>query len=525
MSKKNCNFAPSELLNSLIYSMKPIALLLALSAFTASAQSLISDLPAVYITTTNGQDIASTALYTTANISFVPTSGAPTLYEAANIRGRGNTLFTLAKKPYKLKLAVKAPFIPSGAKAKKWNLMADHGDKTLLRNSVASFIATQAGQPFAPSAYFVDLNINGSYKGTYRVTDQIDIRKKRVNIIEQLEVLTPTSDISGGYLLEIDDTMTDVEGSYITTNAGVQVSIKSPDEDVITAEQKAYILNHLNAFEAALLGDNWLDPTNGYRKYVDLASLVQWYITVEFAAEPNAFRSMYFYKDQANDKFFFGPVWDFDFGFDNSARWGSRPKALVAQEGRGTAWCYTWINRLRQDPEFHKAVNQKWTELQQAGLTSKVLTHIDQTAASLSRSSALNFGLYPLTEKVHDENHLFSTYQEGVDFLKQFVSARAEFLTSAFATLAQGGTVPVTGPESGIDQVEAADFAVTLSDGALHFRSATPLTGSFRLHSLSGATVHSGAVAPTVELPALAPGIYLLHYTIGSTPRSLLLRL
>lgn len=504
--------------------MKPIALLLAFCAFTASAQSLISDLPAVYITTDAGQEINSTDLYTTANISFVPATGAATLYEAAKVRGRGNTLFTLAKKPYKIKLAAKAAFIPSGAKGKKWNLMADHGDKTLLRNSVASFIATTAGQPFAPAAYFVDLNINGSYQGTYRLTDQIDIRKKRVNITEQPEILTPTTDITGGYLLEIDDTKDDVEGSYITTNAGVQIAIKSPDEDVIVDSQKQYILNHINAFEAALLGSDWLDPDKGYRKYVDMASLVQWYITVEFAAEPNAFRSMYFYKEKADDKLYFGPVWDFDFGFDNSARWGSRPKALVAQEGRGAQWCFTWINRLRQDPEFHKAVNQKWTELQQAGLTSKVLNHITTTAASISRSAALNFGLYPLTEKVHDEQHVFSTYQEGVDFLKQFVTSRAEFLTSAFATLAQGGTVPVTG-ETSIAQIEVPDFAVAIHEGALHFRSATPLSGHFRLHALSGAILHSGAIAPTVALPALPSGIYLLHYTVNSTPRSLLIRL
>lgn len=493
-------------------------------SLTAAAEGLITDLPAVYITTDNGEDITSTDVYTTANLTVVETDGTSTDYASTKVRGRGNTLFSLEKKPYKLKLVKKANLAGADyAKGKKWNLMADHGDKTLLRNAVASFIATEAGQPFAPIAKFVDLTVNGKYAGTYRMTDQIDIRKKRVNITEQPEVVTALTDISGGYLLEIDDSADDLEGSVVSTAKGMKVTIKSPDEDVIIPDQITYITNHLNKFEEALFSEKWLDANEGYRKYLDLNSLVQWYITAELTAEPNSFRSVYFYKDKADDKFYFGPVWDFDFAFDNSARWGSRPKALVAQEGRGPEWCFTWIDRLRQDPEFHKQVNNTWKQLISNGLIDKTIKYIDETAALIDKSQQKNFGLYAIGTKAHDEQHLFSTYAEGVDFLKDNLKKRAQFLTDAFATLAAGGSVPVTDPEEGdssIDSIEIPDYRVVVSGSTLRFVSSGNLEGTWTIYSMTGAKVSSGKIKPTVSLNTLSKGNYVVCWTIGNTVKS-----
>ncbi|MDE6145176.1 MAG: CotH kinase family protein [Muribaculaceae bacterium] len=490
---------------------------------TASAQGLATDLPAVYITTDNGEDITSTEVYTTANLKVVEADGSATDYPSTKVRGRGNTLFTLEKKPYKLKLTKKTALAGADfAKGKKWNLMADHGDKTLLRNAVASFIALEAGQPFAPTAKFVDLTVNEKYVGTYRLTDQIDIRKKRVNITEQPEVVTSQTDISGGYLLEIDDSADELEGAVITTPCGMKVSIKSPDEDVITNSQIEYISSHLAKFENALFSDKWLDSSEGYLHYLDLNSLVQWYITAELTAEPNSFRSVYFYKDKADDKFYFGPVWDFDFAFDNSARWGSRPKALVAQEGRGPEWCYTWINRLRQDPQFHHSVNETWKRLIADGLIEKTIDYIDITAAKIEKSQQKNFGLYAIDAKAHDEQHLFSSYAEGVEFLKDNLRKRAQFLTEAFATLAAGGSVPVVGnpDESTIGEIEIPDYRVTVRGTDLLFTSTAHASGTWTIYTTSGAKIKTGEIQPVVSLASLASGSYIVCWSVGNSVKS-----
>lgn len=429
--------------------------LLAASA-TVAAQERVTDLPAVHITTPAGS-VMNTDTYIISSMSIVDTDGSVTDYPDTKVRGRGTAKFALDKKPYKIKLFAKNRLLgPDGPNAKKWNLMAQHGDKTLLRNAVASFIALEAGQPFAPGVRFVDLVLDGEYQGTYQLTDQVDIRKRRVNITEQPELVDASTNITGGYLLEIDDSAEDTEGSSVfTTSRGVKITIKSPDEDVIVAKQTDYIKAHIQAFEDALFAENWTDPAQGYRKYLDLESLVQWYITAEYSAEPNSFRSVYFYKDIDSDLLHFGPVWDFDFAFDNSARWGFRPQALVAQEGRGAEWCFLWINRLRQDPAFHQAVNAKWTELTAAGIKEKVDAYIDSQAALIAQSQARNFEKYPIDVKAHDERVLFTTYAEGIAHLKQTQADRADFLTEAFATLAAGGTVPVTGDQSSIESIVA----------------------------------------------------------------------
>lgn len=425
------------------------------AALVASAQTKVTDLPAVYITTAAGSTL-NTETYVTTTMKMVEADGTVSEYADTKVRGRGTAKFALDKKPYKLKLASKTKLMGSEhAKAKKWNLMAQHGDKTLLRNAVASFIALEAGQPFAPGVLFVDLVLDGEYQGTYQLTDQVDIRKNRVNITEQPEVLEASTNITGGYLLEVDEEADDTEGeAFFTTTKGVKIVIKSPDEDVIQQKQVDYIATHVQKFEDALFAANWLDPVNGYRKFLDLDSFIQWYIVSEFTAEPNSFRSVYFYKEMDQDKLTFGPVWDFDFAFDNSARWGYRPKALVAQEGRGKDWCYTWINRLREDPEFHKAVNAKWQAMVKTGIVDKVNAYIDTQIGVLAQSQAKNFQKYPIAEKAHDERVLFSTYGAGIDHLQQTMEARAEFLTEAFSTLANGGTVPVTG-DAHIDEIEA----------------------------------------------------------------------
>lgn len=425
------------------------------AAVGASAQTKVTDLPAVYLTTPAGS-VLNTDTYVSTTMKFVEADGTVTEYADTKVRGRGTAKFALAKKPYKLKLASKAKLMGSEhAKAKKWNLMAQHGDKTLLRNAVASFIALEAGQPFAPGVQFVDLVLDGEYQGVYQLTDQVDIRKNRVNITEQPEVLDASTNITGGYLLEIDEEADDSEGeSVFTTSKGVKITIKSPDEDYIQSKQVDYISAHVQKFEDALFAANWLDPQQGYRKYLDLDSFIQWYIVAEFTAEPNSFRSVYFYKDIDSDRLTFGPVWDFDFAFDNSARWGYRPEALVAQEGRGKEWCYVWINRLRQDPAFHQAVNAKWQQMVKAGIVDKVNAYIDTQLGVLAKAQAKNFAKYPIAEKAHDERVLFSTYGAGIDHLQQTMEARAAFLTKAFATLAAGGTVPVTGDQSGITEVE-----------------------------------------------------------------------
>ena len=126
-------------------------------------------------------------------------------FDSLSIRVRGNSTANMAKKPYKLKFHEKVKLLGKGhPNTKKWTMLANHADKTMLRNAITSIMGERAGLAFNPAAKFVDLTVNDRYAGTYQLSDQVDVCPHRVNIVEQDYPLTPMSNITGGYLLEAD---------------------------------------------------------------------------------------------------------------------------------------------------------------------------------------------------------------------------------------------------------------------------------------------------------------------------------
>jgi hypothetical protein len=159
---------------------------------------------------------------------------------------------------------------------------------------------------FNPAAKFVDLILNNQYQGTYQISDQVDVRPHRVNVTEQDYPLTETSDITGGYLLEVDGFR--AGNCFVTSGYGAPVRIHYPDEDEIEVSQTNYIKNHVGKFETALASSSFSDAERGYRAYVDTASLIDWYICTEVSANIDGFYSTYFYKEQGDDRLHFGAV-------------------------------------------------------------------------------------------------------------------------------------------------------------------------------------------------------------------------
>ena len=126
------------------------------------------------------------------------------------------------------------------AKAKKWTLIPNYSDKTLLRNLLAFEMSRQMGMTYTPYGTAVDVLLNGEYKGCYQLCDQVEINKNRVNITEMTPNDNQGSALTGGYLIEVD-AYANQEISWFKSAKGNPVTIKSPDDDEITANQKQYI--------------------------------------------------------------------------------------------------------------------------------------------------------------------------------------------------------------------------------------------------------------------------------------------
>lgn len=420
----------------------------------SSAQEYVqrTNLPTIYIETYNKQAITSKENYIYATMYYVDESGIQQ-YDSLQIRGRGNSTWNLAKKPYRIKFNKKERILgEERANAKSWTLLANFADKTLIRNAVTSCIGDFLGQPFTAAAQFVDLVLNGTYLGNYQLSDQMEVRKKRVHITEQEEVLPEDADISGGYLVEVDGFATG-EPVYFRTNKNILITIKSPDSEVIVNSQKNYIKNYFQEFENALFSTDFADKDKGYRPYVDSLTLASWYLATELSANVDGFWSTYMYKEQGDPKLYWGPLWDYDIAYNNCNRVGDVTNALMLNKGFGSDLTKVWMLQMWKDPWFVRLINRTWKEAVGRGLEEHVINHIDSLAALLEESQMANFQKWRINQRVYNELVLFSTYQEGVEYLKTFIRNHIVYLTKTFEQAAADmGEVLEETPEFELDE-------------------------------------------------------------------------
>src|SRR5690606_20853497 len=153
-------------------------------------------------------------------------------------------------------------------------------------------------------------------------------------------------------------------------------------------QQRTYIKNHIDSFEEVLFSDSYRDPVNGYSRFVDMNSLVNWYIASELSANPDAFWSTYLVKRRNDDKIYFGPLWDFDIAYHNDFRITKSLYRHMSEVGFGYK---TWIQRLLTDDNFRKAVRIRWNELKSQGMKNHLLSKLDQRIEEINASQIKNF--------------------------------------------------------------------------------------------------------------------------------------
>ena len=391
-----------------------------------------TNLPTLYINTYNGADISSKEIYQYAKMWRVR-DGLIEIFDSLQIRGRGNSTWGLPKKPYRIKFKHKSNFLGNDhAKARNWTLLANCSDKTLIRNAVASFIGQSLGQPFVPSATFVDVTLNSTFLGNYQVSDQIDINPHRINIVSQDSIPTDTSDITGGYFMEIG-TPASGHSPWFHTDRGVPISVREPDNEIIQPQQVNFIRQYMNSVEARLFSDDFSDPVRGYRPLVDSLTLASWFLTVEYSGNCDGFYSIYCYKQQADPHLYMGPVWDYDIAFNNCHRIGEVTNRLMLDAGYGGDNGKNWFVQMYNDQWFRNLIGRRWHKaVCKESLVERTLAFVDSLAAELDESRQLNFQTWPINRRTWDELQLFSTYQEGIDYLKDFLVNHATYLSSVF---------------------------------------------------------------------------------------------
>jgi CotH kinase protein len=354
-------------------------------------QPATQKLPLLSITTTSGADIVSKEIYAPGTITLADSTGTTVVEGAMEIRGRGNTTWSMPKKPYRLKLAASTALLGMPAN-RHWVLLANYSDKTMLRNDMAFELSRMLGMAWTPRSRFVDVQVNGRYQGVYQLTEHVRIGPNRVNIPEMKASDTSETNITGGYLLEVDERRGE---SFCFNSTMTRMVFCAANPETLLEpgweKQRAYIQGYINRTDSAIFSSRFTDPAVGYAAYIDVESLINYYLLQEALKNVDGGLRFgpYMYK-QRNGKLFFGPVWDFDLAIGNVNYDGAdRVDGWHARKSE-------WFVRLFQDPAFKARVADRWSQMKSGGTVDSLKRLAYSRANYLNVVQVRNFERWPI---------------------------------------------------------------------------------------------------------------------------------
>lgn len=378
-------------------------------------------LPLLSLTTDGGAAIDHD-IYVAGALAIAAVDAGENYQGTLQVKGHGNSTWDMPKKPYRIKLDVKAPLLgmPSD---KNWLLLANYSDKTLLRNLVAMTLGERLGMAWSPRSRMVELALNGQYQGVYQLMENIRVDHNRVDIEEMEPGDVAPPEVTGGYLFELDMRRDCAANVQFDTSRGVPFCIDTPDDEDIVPAQYDYLRGYVQQTEDAIWSGGFTDPVTGYRAWLDPASFIDWYIVNELVANVDSanFSSIWNYKDR-DGLLMRGPLWDFDLSTGN-AYYGTcaDPQGFWVHEG-------TWYQRLFDDPWFASQVRQRWTAVK-AGALDTLPDLIDEHAAELGAAASANFQKWPILDAWVWPNVVVTGSHEGdLAYAKDWLRQRIDWL-------------------------------------------------------------------------------------------------
>jgi hypothetical protein len=329
-----------------------------------------------------------------------------------------------------------------------WILSAPYNDKSLMRDAMTYSISNAIGR-YASRTRYCELVLNGEYMGVYILMEKIKRDKGRVNITK-IDTAAVSGDLlSGGYIVKIDKLSGSGNDGWYSSflpRPGSPFKInylyEYPKSEDITASEKLYIKNFFLQFETVFSGPSYIDSVNGYRKYIDLPSMVDYFLINELGKNVDGFRlSSYMHKDKdsKNPKLILGPVWDFNHAYGNSDYY---------EASNISGWQMTWFNtntafqngdtwqppfwwfKAMEDSAFNRLAVSRWKALRMKQLTTvKVHAFIDSVASLVDEAQQRNFVRWPiLNQYVWPNAYIGGTYAKEIAYLKNWVFQRLTWM-------------------------------------------------------------------------------------------------
>jgi hypothetical protein len=381
-----------------------------------------SNLPLVVIHTKDAEEPYDKEHYIDATVTIIKDNKKDT-EATAKIRLRGNSTSNLDKKPYRIKFNEKQSPLGMLAKAKNWVLLANHCDKSLIRNKVAYKVSTLFEMKWTPNCMPVDVMLNGEYKGSYDLCDQVEMGKNRVELSEMNKKDTKEPEISGGYFLEADGWAPKIGDIHYNSTKGAVYVVKYPDEDDIIPEQIEYITKFFNAAEE--------EAYNNIIDKFDIETFCKYILIEDLCGNGETFWSTYMTKERNEDKIRFGPVWDYDLSFDNDVRVYPvlEKKHFLCKFGTTAGTMEDLGLKILSNEKTIEELKKIWNKYKIIVTPDLLLKFIDEENKYIEKSQKLNFMRWDVLNKLILANPVArGSHQAEVDYLKEFIQKRYEIL-------------------------------------------------------------------------------------------------
>ena len=308
-----------------------------------------------------------------------------------------------------------------------WILHAPYGDKTLVRNVLMYDLARELGH-YAPRTRFVELTLNGDYRGLYILMEKIKRDDGRVALDE-----IDDDHLAGGYIVKIDKRSGGERGGWLSPiraegwggSGRPLYQFHDPKPSDVSPEMAKRIETDVTAMEYALV-DGDLSP-------IDTASFVDYFLLTELARNVDGFRLSAYFTRADDGLFHAGPLWDYNVSLGNADYYdGESPEGwqVFLRKSNDSFQIPAWWPLLAQNDTFRAHAVARWQELRSGILATRALhDRIDGYIAEIEDASLRNFERWPiLGQRVWPNSFVGETYADEVAYLKDWLRQRAAWI-------------------------------------------------------------------------------------------------
>ena len=346
---------------------------------------------------------------------LVLTDGDDVLTGTVEIKGRGNSTWReYAKKPYQIKFSKKTSVLGMPA-AKKWILLANASDDSMIRTRLVYDAAEQMDFPFVTEYQYVDLWIDGQYLGVYLLGEKAEIGKGRLNLQDP-----------AGAMFELDNGFATDEDHYffegrLNSYFALKEIVEEDDEHIQQAMTN--FQTAMTRLTTALTSQGWENLSlSQLNEMIDVDSLARYYLMNEYVLNGESFfTSFFWYQDGASNVLHVGPLWDFD------TCMGNKNEKVTDYNASSTS---VLMKKMLNIPAFYQRVQELYAQYKP--VLTGMAGQVDGLRDEIGVSADLNYLRWSTLGTANPKpggTPFAPTYDEALSRVRTWLTGRAGAFT------------------------------------------------------------------------------------------------